>query len=261
MTYQGMPEYMSVPLYEMPLGAQHVMLYVFSGLAVVTLLWALYRCNVEHSLAPLMYCLGGAITCLLEPILTRLLDATHAQIGQQVAYESLGQLVPWHAAISYTFYFGLAYLYLVPAFIAKRFSARTVWIILIAVTAGAWLYEVPLIRIGLWKYYGAQPYQIFEVQPFYWSAASGAMVLGATALIALSASRLRGWRTILILPLASMGAMATAAGTCWPIWFALNSPYGMGVKYFCATLTIAFSLLVGWLIIPLVSKPEPRAAG
>ncbi|MET0985846.1 MAG: hypothetical protein ABW034_10610, partial [Steroidobacteraceae bacterium] len=244
MEYQTLPDYMSVPLYQMPLTAQTVMLYVFSVLGVVTLLWSLYRSKVEQSLAPLMYCIGGAITCFLEPIFTRLLDATHAQIGQQVAYEALGQVVPWHAAISYTFYFGFAYLYLIPAFKEKRYTARAIWIIVVAVTASAWLYEVPLIRIGLWKYYGEQPYQIFGVQPFYWSAASGAMLLVPTALIALFAHRLQGWRSTLIVPLASIGAMGTAAGTCWPIWFALNSPYGYGFKVVCATLTILFSILV-----------------
>lgn len=260
MAYQEVPEYMRVPLYEMPLTVQAWMLYIYSALGIITLLWSLYRCKAEHSVTPLLYCVGGALTCFLEPILTRLLDATHAQVGQQVAYESLGQLVPWHAAISYTFYFGFAYLYLVPAFREKRFTARALWIILLVVTLSAWLYEVPLIRMGLWKYYGEQPYQIFAVQPFYWSAASGVMLLVPTALIALFSPRLQGWRSVLILALAPMGAIATAAGTCWPIWFALNSPYGYGLKFFCATLTIGFSVFVAWLVIPLVAKPESRTA-
>jgi len=257
MTYQKMPEYMLVPLYEMPLNAQSWMLLIFSALAVLTLLWSLYRSKVEGSLSPLYYCVGGALTCFLEPILTRLLDATHAQVGQRVAFESLGQMVPWHAAISYTFYFGLAYLLLVPAFRERRFTARAVWGILLGVTASAWLYEVPLIRIGLWKYYGEQPYQVFGVQPFYWSAASMAMLLVPTTLIARYEDYLKGWRKILIMPLAPIGAIGGAAGTCWPIWFALNSPYGYGVKFFAATLTIAFTVFVAWLTIPLIARLEP----
>jgi hypothetical protein len=258
MEYQTLPDYMRVPLYEMPLGAQTWMLYIFSVLAVVTLVWSLYRSKVEHSIAPLFYCIGGASTCVLEPMFTRLLDATHAQVGQQVAFEALGQLVPWHAAISYIFYFGFAYLYLIPAFKERRYSARTIWTILAVVIVSAWLYEVPLILIGLWKYYGEQPFQIFGVQPFYWAIASGVMLLVPTALIALFSPRLQGWRSILIVPLAPMGSVAAAAATCWPIWFALNSPYGMGLKYVCATLTIALSILVAWLVIPLVARPEPE---
>ena len=92
MTYQDMPEYMKVPLVQMPLTAQTWMLYVFSVLALLTVAWALYRCRVQGSWTPLFYCVGGALTCFLEPIFTRLLDATHAQIGQQVAYEGLGSL-------------------------------------------------------------------------------------------------------------------------------------------------------------------------
>jgi hypothetical protein len=255
-----MPGYMSVPLYRMPLAAQTWMLYIFAALGVLTVLLALYRSKVERSWVPLLYCVGGALTCFLEPILTRLLDATHAQIGQQVAYEALGQLVPWHAAISYTFYFGLAYLFLVPAFKQRLYTANIIWLILVGITASAWIYEVPLIRIGLWTYYGDQPYQIFGVQPLYWSVASMAMLLVPTVLIARLEDRLVGWRKILILPIAPMGAMAGAAAACWPIWFALNSPYGNGVKYFAATLTIGFAMLIAWLAVPFVARPEPLVA-
>ncbi len=260
MQYQPMPDYMLVALYRMPLGAQTWMLYIFTALAVLTLLLSLYRCRVERSWAPLLYCLGGALTCFLEPILTRMLDATHAQIGQQVAFEALGQLVPWHAAISYTFYFGLAYLFLVPAFKERRYTANTIWLILVGITAAAWIYEVPLIRIGLWTYYGEQPYQIFGAQPLYWSVASMAMLLVPTVLIARLEGMLVGWRKILILPMAPMGAIGGAAAACWPIWFALNSPYGNAVKYFAATLTIGFAILIAWLAVPLVARPEPLVA-
>jgi hypothetical protein len=255
MAYQKMPDYMLVPEYQMPLTAQTWMLYIFTALALVTLVWSLYQANREKSPTPIYYCIGGALTCFLEPILTRLLDATHAQIGQQVAYEALGQLVPWHAAISYTFYFGMAYLVLVPAFKQRRFTAKTIWLILIAITVSAWVYEAPLIHLGLWTYYGEQPYQpIAGLQPIYWSAASMAMLLVPTVLIARLEDRLTGWRKFLIMPLAPIGAFGAVAGCCWPIWFALNSPYGGGVKFFAATLTILFAIFIAWLSIPFIAK-------
>lgn len=256
MTYQTMPEYMSVPLLQMPANAQMWYLYAASILSALTLVWALYRSKAEKSMTPLLYCLGGGLTCFLEALLTRLLDATHAQQGQIVMYESLGQLVPWHAAISYTFYFGLTYLILIPWFKQRRFSERAIWGILLAVTASAWIYEVPLTLAGLWSYYGEQPYQIANLQPFYWSFASMAMLIVPTTLIARYEELLHGWRKILIVPLAPIGAIAGAAGACWPIWLALNSTASYELKVFAATLTILFSLLIAWLAIPLVSKKQ-----
>jgi hypothetical protein len=256
MTYQNMPTYMYVPLLQMPMTAQMWMLYVFSALAALTIIWALYRSRVHGSWTPLLYCIGGGLTCFQEPIHTRLLDATHAQVGQQVAFEGLGQLVPWHAAISYTFYFGLAYIILIPAFKERRYTSRQIWMILLAVTVAAWVYEAPLIYIGLWDYYGEQPYQPFGLQPIYWSAASMAMLIVPTTLIAKYEDFLTGWRKILIVPLAPIGAMAAAAGVCWPIWVALNSPASDGVKFFAATLTIAFSFFVAWLAIPHIARVE-----
>ncbi|PVX75698.1 hypothetical protein [Paraburkholderia unamae] len=259
MVYQTMPDYMRVPLFDMPQDAQMWALYLFSALAVLTYLLAMYRCIAERSPNPLLYCLGGTVTCFLEPLLTRLLDATHAQNGQQLAYESLGQRVPWHAAISYTFYFGLAYLSLVPAFRERRYTARTIWLMLFGVTASAWIYEVPLIRVGLWSYFGDQPYQPFGLQPVYWSFASMAMLITPTALIARYEALLQGWSRIMIVALAPIGAIAGAAGACWPVWFALNSPYGHGVKVFAATLTILFALFIAWLAIPLVARQKQES--
>ena len=82
------------------------------------------------------------------------------------------------------------------------------------------------------------------------------MLVVPTTLIARCEDMLHGWRKVLIMPLAPIGAMAGAAGTCWPIWAALNSPASYGVKYVAATLTIVFSVLVAWLAIPLVAKAE-----
>lgn len=46
---QDMPEYLQVPLYEMPLKAQMWALYVFGILAVLTLEWAAFRDRVFTS--------------------------------------------------------------------------------------------------------------------------------------------------------------------------------------------------------------------
>lgn len=207
MVYQTMPEYMRVPLFDMPRDAQMVSLYVFSALASLTYLLAINRCIAERSLNPQLYCVGGNVTCLLEPLLTRLLDATHAQNGRQIAYESLGQLVPWHAAISCTLYLGLAYLSLVPALRERRYAAATIGLILPGMTLSAWIYEVPLIRVGLWSYFGDQLFQPLGLQPVYWSFASMAMLITPTALIARYEALLHGWRKILIAALAPIGAL------------------------------------------------------
>jgi len=251
---QPMPDYMLLPWLEMPQAAQTWFLYIAAALAALTLLAGLWRSIAEQSPAPFYYCVGGALTCFLEGIFTRLLDATHAQGGQQIAFESLGQLVPWHAVLSYTFYFGVAYLTLVPAFRERRYGAGKIWLILVSIAVSAWIYEVPMIHLGLWSYYGEQPFQPYGMQPIYWSFASMAMLIVPTALIARYEAMLEGWRKILIVPLAPIGAMAAAAGTCWPIWAALNSPASAELKTFAAALTIAFSLFVAWLAIPLVAR-------
>jgi hypothetical protein len=242
----------------MPQSAQTWLFYVFTALSIVTVLIGVFQANRRRSLVPIYYCVGAAMTCFIEPILTRMLHATHAQIGQHVAFESLGERVPWHAAVSYTFYFGLAYLTLVPAFKQRRYTARTVWMILLAIVIVAWLYEAPIVRIGVWVYYGFQPYQPFGLQPLYWSAATAAMLIVPAALIARLEDDLHGWQKALVIPLAPIGAMGAAAGTCWPIWIALNSGAGESVKYGAATLTIAFSVLVSWLSIRLIAKPDPQ---
>lgn len=252
--YQAMPDYMQVPLLQMPLTAQTWMLYIFSALFVVTFAIGLTVSIRSRSPNALLYCVGGALTCFLEPILITMLDAVHAQVGQVVAFESLGKPIPWHAAISYTFYFGLTYIFLIPAFKERRYTVRQAWLVLVGLTASAWIYEIPLTRIGLWAYYGDQPYQLLNLQPFYWSIASMAMLVVPTALIARHEDSLHGWRKLLIVPMAPIAAMGAAAGVCWPIWAALNSPASDGVKFFAATLTIAFSLLVAWLTIPHVTK-------
>jgi len=254
--YQEIPDYLRVPLLQMNATAQLWSLYGFSALAILTVVWALYRSKVEGTISPLLYAIGGGLTCFLEPILARLGHATHAQIGQNSAYESLGLLIPWHAEVSYTFYFGLAYILLIPAFKARRFTPRKIWLILVAIVVSAWVYEAPLISIGLWSYYGGQPYQPFGLMPIWWSAASAAMLIVPTTLIARFDEQLLGWRKIFIIALAPMGAMGGAAAVCWPIWVTLNSRAGVGLQYFAATLTIAFTCLTVWFAIPLVAKRD-----
>ena len=252
--YQDIPDYFRTPYLQMPLVAQTWALYVFSSLAIATLVWGIVRARIERSLAPVYYVLGGALTCFLEPILARLGHATHAQAGQITAFEGLGLLVPWHAAVSYTFYFGAAYLLLVPAFRDRRYSPKQIWAILGSITVSAWVFEAPLVHIGLWSYFGDQPYQPFHLQPIWWSAGSAVMLLVPIMLIARLGDRLQGWRQALIIPLAPMGAMAGASACCWPVWVALSSPAGEVVRYAAATLTILFAVLIVWISEPFITR-------
>ena len=254
--YQPMPDYLQIPQYQMPLAAQAWALWIFGALAVLTLLWAAWRSRVEGSITPLLYAIGGGITCVLEPILARMSDAAHAQVGQITAYEAWGLTIPWHAAISYTFYFGLAYILLIPPFRDRTYTARKIWLILVAIIVSAWLYEAPLIRIGFWHYYGDQPWQFFDLMPVWWTVASAAMLLVPTTLIARFDALLTGWRKLIVVLLAPMGSVAGAAAVCWPIWLALNSPASDLVQWLAATLSIGLSILTVWLIIPLIARPE-----
>jgi hypothetical protein len=256
--YQAIPEYLEVPVYQMPLQAQEIALYAFSALLAMTFVLAIRFSLKERSATPLLCCVGGAISCVMEPLLCTMVDATHAQVGQFVMFESRGLLIPWHAALSYAFYFGLSYLFLVPAFRDRRYSAGKIWTILGVLIVSAWAYEAPIVKIGLWDYYGDQPYQPFGVMPIWWSVASGAMLIIPTTLIARFDTQLIGWRKLLIVPLAPMGAFGAASAVCWPVWIALNSPYGEGVKLAAATVTILLSFLAVWFVMPFISGEEKQ---
>jgi hypothetical protein len=110
------------------------------------------------------------------------------------------------------------------------------------------------VSIGLWQYYGEQPFQPFGLMPIWWTAASAAMLIVPTTLIARCDHRLQGWKKIFIVPMTAMGSVAGAAAVCWPTWLALNSPAWPLLQYLAASLTIALTCLTVWLVIPLISK-------
>lgn len=262
MTIAPHSPYMDIPLLTMPPGAEHWALIVHGALAALTVIIAIRMAMKAGSPKPLFYVLGAVMCGLMEPLEARLSGATHAQIGQWTAYEALDIRVPVWVCIGYIFYNGFTYLTLVPAFIARSMPAAKIWAMLPTIVVMMWLYETPLILSGLFQYTAPQPYQPLphlHLQPLWWSAGAASMLLVPCVILAKLDPVLTGWRQVFLIPIIPSAMFVGAAAVCWPSYMAIHSPAGMGVQYLAATATIGMTVLMYWLLIPLVARQEKTA--
>jgi hypothetical protein len=213
---------------------------------LMVLLLMLRDARRTQSWLPLFCLLGGCVAFLMEPIYDMVGSVWYPQHGQTPLFRAFNYSIPaWMLPAYAWFIAGQGY------WMYKKFqvgvSIRQLWRYYALFWLSNLLLEVPGLTLGIYAYYGAQPFKLFGFP--LWMAMTNALMpilLGVT-FVSLR-TILTGGRVWITTPLVPMviGFAQIAAG--WPTWLALNSGQGLLMTHAAATVSLGLSLLIVYLV-------------
>jgi hypothetical protein len=229
----------------------------FVVLALVAI-WLARESRRIGSALPLMILAGAVIASLQEPI-----------------YDIVGSVwYPHHNTVSYVRAFNVSIpLWLIPAYawfiggqgylvykkMQQGITVRQLWAYYFLGWVANLCLELPGLNLGIYIYYGAQPFKVFGFP--LWMAMTNALMplLVGAVLISLQKS-LTGLRTLLALLLVPMvtGTAQITAG--WPTWLALNSGGSLAVTHVAALVSMGLSMSIVYMVSLKFCVPAKVAA-
>jgi hypothetical protein len=247
--------------YVMPAAAQDVALWVAVAGAAAVALYALYLAVTRRSLLPLAFVVGAFATVAIEPLADFTGNAVHSQVGQYTAFTVEGAPIPWHILITYGFYAGAGPILLFDRIRAQSLTPRFWWRAYVVGLIGVGAIEQVPVAIGLWHYYGYQPFTIGGM-PLFMIFANAACVTVPILLVYKLYPVLTGWRQLLgavIIPVGSMGGWACASLAAINA-LGTDTEHNHLVVQLSSLATVGLSLFVTWMTIVIVHWEAPAAA-
>lgn len=220
-----------------------------------------------RSLLPLFCLLGGMVAFLMEPIYDIVGSVWYPQYGQTPLFRAFNYSIPVWMQPAYAWYIaGQGY------WMYKKFQAglrvAQLWRLYALFWISNMLLELPGLMLGIYYYYGPQPFKFFGFP--LWMAMTNSLMpilLGITFLSLREVlSGRRVWMTAPLVPMV-IGTCQIAAG--WPTWLALNAGQGLLATHAAATVSFGFSLMIVYLVSqkfcvpaglarPWADEPVPR---
>lgn len=221
----------------MPQDWQLSLTIVFGVFAATSWAYAIWLSLRTRDAVPLFILLGGGLAVLAEAPIDILGMCYWAEHGQWTVYESFGRRIPVIALFAYTTFYGGVVAMTVQQFrsgigYASIWKWSLVWMVM------EFLWEPVPIHFGVWTYYGAQPFRLFDF-PLWWPPVNTVGAYGAAFLIYKLLPYAKGAGLLLLIPGVIAGDLMGNAAVAWPIWSALNSTAGYALTVSAGALTIA----------------------
>ncbi len=250
----GLP---AVPVPPTDLSAPHdasvAFLVACSIFLVIAIVYVVRRAAAGDRLA-IMFLLGGFMAGMLEPMLDYLGLLWFASDNVAIAVETFHRHIPLYVVMGYAFYFGgLSYV----AYRAMLAGRGMAWFW--GFFAFDWFADFALqasgAALGLYQYYGPQPYMIFDV-PAWWFTIDSAMPVLAGGAVYLMRHHLTGWRSLIVIPIVPGTYAGINAAAGWPVFSALNTGPSTLVVWLAGTATILLAMLFRQLMLEAVVRAQ-----
>ncbi len=202
--------------------------------------------------------IGGALCTLIEPVVDAVGQVYLREHNATLVFTLAGRGMPIWVPPFWAVFGGLQ-TYLFCNLLRSKPDARRYWRVVGTVFSIALLLEIPSTALGLYEYFGRQPFNPTGM-PLWWlfTYLGG---LGAAALIVGNPEIFRGARVFLAVPLVPSAIGAWMVATGWPTFLALQSGAGMAVTYPAAVLTAGLSVLGVAVVARGFASGAPATAG
>ncbi len=230
----------------MPATANTVFIVVsYAAMAIVAVLLALDGVRRKNAIG--LFCLiGGAIAFVTEPAWDILACVWYPDKEHSPILRAFNYSIPYWMLPAYALYMGAQGYWMSRQF-AAGITAGRLWTLFFVFWVSNALIEVPGINLGLYTYYGDQPFQLFGFP--LWMAMTNSLIpitVGA-ALYGLR-NVLTGWRSLLVIPMLPIIIASGEAAFGWPVWLTLNSGLGFVATHAGALVTLGLSVSAVYLI-------------
>ncbi len=220
-----------------------IFLYIHVAILVAAVIAAMVFLRRSGSAVPLVLLAAGGLCAVNEAVVDRLGLCWFPTVnGPAVLYRVFGVSVPLFMLPVYAWYVGgqaaLSY-----ALFRRGISARGVLLLYLAFAAVNVLLEAPGLNIGIYAYFGNQPFRLF-LFPCWWAIANAMMPLALASFAYRTEHLLAGWRRVALVVAAPPIALAANAATVAPVWFALQSGLSLAGADVAAIVALGLGLAV-----------------
>lgn len=233
--------------------------FFIAGAAVVifALPWAIKAAVRSKNYTPLLVVGSGLLCSQLEPMLD-MLGHLHWAKNLVPAFTNFGITVPALIPLCYVAFLGLESYFCY--FVIRNGAHVRHFIMLLAlgIVTDA-LMETIGINLGVYEYYGVQPFKFLNF-PYWWGFINGGSFVTVGAILAYAVPRLKGAHKLWLLLAAPTGMMFAYFGVGWVHILAHNSTLPIVARWVATTIMMA--MMVGWMFVlhHLVGRPQSLPA-
>jgi len=217
----------------------------YTALVIVTVIM-LRDGKRTQSWLPFFCMLGGVFSFLMEPIYDIVGSVWYPQYGQTPLFRAFNDSIPAWMLPAYAWYIGGQGYWMYKKF-QSGLQVDQLWRFYALFWLSNLVLELPGLNLGIYQYYGAQPFKLFGF-PLWMAMTNSLMPIVLGAAYHSFSDVLKGkavWLAAPMLPMA-IGFSQIAAG--WPTWLALNSGKGLLVTDTAATVSLALSICIVYLV-------------
>lgn len=217
--------------------------FVICGAAVVALAlpWAI-RCALRRDFVPVLVILSALICSLVEPMLD-MLGHLHWADDLTFLYANFGVPIPLLIPPCYIAFLGLKSYF---CYVVIKNGAKQSHFYMLLVTGIVFdaVMETIGINLGVFMYYGYQPYSFLGF-PYWWGFVNSGSFVTIGVMLWYLVPRLQGWQQLWLLAVAPSGMMISYFGVGWVHILAHNSNIPEWMRLIAATVTMA--MMVGYM--------------
>ena len=247
-TIAPIPRYMIVP-------QQTEMVFTvicFVGM-LLTIAYMVIKIRQRGDLIPLYISIGALLAFFYEPFAHHMIWTYFPEQGQMTAIDVVGRKVPLFMVFAYVFYIAPFVIFFLD-WVEKGITRKAWWISYAIAVVLAALFEELGIFLGLWTYYGDQPYRLFGFPLWLGFGFISAFVYGYAAVAYGMMKNLPKRVHWIIAPAGPFVISGVHLGAILPATIALNTTMNMVWLYVWTTTSILLSLMFIWVLSLLFVK-------
>lgn len=224
---------------------------VLGGFALIALIFSLIHWARSGRPVVLLLFVSGGVMMVFEAMVDTV-GACWFAANSWVAFNAWGRPIPVWLCLAYFFYFGIG-VGLLWMSMRKGMTRAQLWLAFGLAMLGDLVLETILLRYDPYAYYGYQPLRLGKF-PLWWAAVNGLIPIVLAAVTYRLDNFLRGWKLLLIVPIALTTSAATNAAIGWPSWTVINTDVGFAFTQLGGLLTFALAFSIMQVVILFTAK-------
>lgn len=212
-----------------------------AAVVILSLPWA-FRCAMRRDYVPALVIISALICSLVEPMLD-MMGHLHWADDLTFIYANFGVPIPLLIPPCYIAFLGLKSYF---CYIVIKHGAKLSHFYMLLVTGIVFdaAMETIGINMGIFMYYGYQPYQFLGF-PYWWGFVNSGSFVTIGVMLWYLVPRLKGWQQLWLIGVAPSGMMISYFGVGWVHILAHNSDMPEWARFIAATITMA--MMVGYM--------------
>lgn len=235
---------------------QHRFMLMQVPLVVLSGAYCIWGAIKEKSSVPIWIFLGGGIAYIMEPFMGVMGLVWYPPEGMSYVFESIGRPVPWFGFLAYLWFLG-GMSFFVYDRVKKGITTRGLWRLYLILVVVEIVLEVPGLNMGVYTYYGNQPF-VFMKFPLWFPFLNAAAPVLAGALVFKMLPFIKPILRPVIIYAVPLANSVVMVGAGLPVEFMLNTNASLWATRVMGFLTIALACFMVY-VVTLLAATDSKA--